>query len=175
MYISIFCLCSGGLTGVFEIDDLVEVLLKDNAQNLFVCSVPKELKYVDYICVVTGRSYRHRKAMAQFVRKMFKLKMNNTDVIPKIEGEGSKDWMALDLGIFKFKIVDIVVVSNIFVTGNIALHIFSTEAREQYDLESLWTVGPDYDRECNKPNDELIEMYEKHSIYLSDLTPNSKI
>lgn len=81
--------------------------------------------------------------------------MNDTDVIPKIEGESSKDWMALDL-------------------GNIALHIFSTEARAQYDLESLWTVGPDYDRECNKPNDELVEMYEKHSIYLSDLTPNTK-
>lgn len=60
------------------------------------------------------------------------------------------------------------------IIGNIALHIFSTEAREQYDLESLWTVGPDYDREFNKPNDELVEMYEKHSIYLSDLTPNSK-
>lgn len=103
MSISIFILfVSGGLTGVFEIDDLVEVLLKDNAQNLFVCSVPKELKYVDYICVVTGRSYRHRKAMAQFVRKMFKLKMNEMDVIPKIEGESSKDWMALDLGIFNF-------------------------------------------------------------------------
>lgn len=88
----------GGKTGVFDIDDLVEVLLKDNAQDLFVCSVPKELKYVDYICVVTGRSYRHRKAMAQFVRKMFKLKMNDKDVIPKIEGESSKDWMALDMG-----------------------------------------------------------------------------
>lgn len=176
MSFSIFVLyCSGGLTGVFEIHDLVEVLQKDNAQNIFVCSVPKELKYVDYICVVTGRSYRHRKAMAQFVRKMFKLKMNDTDVIPKIEGESSKDWMALDLGMFNFNIVNIVVqFLKHYIVGNIALHIFSTEARALYDLESLWTVGPDYDREYNKPNDELVDMYEKHSIYLSDLTPNTK-
>lgn len=88
----------GGLNGVFEIDDLVDVLRKDNADNLFVCTVPKELKYVDYLCVVTGRSQRHRKAMAEFVRKMYKLKKHTGDVIPKIEGEHSKDWIALDLG-----------------------------------------------------------------------------
>lgn len=144
----------GGLNGVFEIDDLVEVLRKDNADDIFVCSVPKELKYVDHICVVTGRSQRHRKAMAQFVRKMFKLKRRPGDVIPKIEGENSQDWMALDL-------------------GNIALHIFSAEARKQYDLESLWSLGSEFDPECNKPNDALVELYEKHSIYLGDLTPNS--
>lgn len=86
------------MTGVFEIDDLVEVLRRDNADNIFVCSVPKELKYVDYICVVSGRSYRHRKAMAQFVRKMFKIKRHPGDVLPKIEGEQSTEWMALDLG-----------------------------------------------------------------------------
>lgn len=101
--------------------------------------------------------------------------MNDSDVIPKIEGESSKDWMALDMGMFYLNIVDIVKqLLKLWFIGNIALHIFSTEARAQYDLESLWTVGPDFDRECNKPNDELVEMYEKHSIYLSDLTPNLK-
>lgn len=89
----------GGLNGVFEIEDLVEILRRDNADDIFVCTVPKELKYVDYICIVSGRSYRHRKAMAQFVRKMFKIKRHAGDILPKIEGENSKEWMALDLGI----------------------------------------------------------------------------
>lgn len=87
-----------GIHGVFDIKDLVQVLQKDNAKDIFVCRVAKELKYVDYICVVTGRSERHRKAIVQFVRKMFKLKRNPGEIIPKIEGENSKDWIAIDLG-----------------------------------------------------------------------------
>lgn len=44
----------GGLSGVFEIEDLVDVLKKDNACDVFVCSVPKEIKYVDYMCICSG-------------------------------------------------------------------------------------------------------------------------
>lgn len=127
----------------------------NNAENIFVCSVPKEVKYVDYICVVTGMSFRHMRGIAEFVRKIYKMKRNPTDIIPKIEGENSRDWMALDL-------------------GNIALHIFSETAREQYDLESLWAVGPKYDRECNKPDELLVELFERHSVYLNDLKPLRK-
>lgn len=145
----------GGRTGVFEVEDLVTVLRLNNAENIFVCSVPKEVKYVDYICIVTGMSFRHMKGMAEFVRKIYKMKRNPTDIIPKIEGENSRDWMALDL-------------------GNIALHIFSETAREQYDLESLWAVGAKYDRECNKPDEPLVELFERHSVYLNDLKPLRK-
>ncbi|XP_058837937.1 uncharacterized protein LOC131693809 [Topomyia yanbarensis] len=141
-----------GKTGVYDIDDLVTVLRMNNAENLFVCIVPSEIKYVDYICVVTGMSFRHMRGIAEFVRKIFKMKRTQRDVIPKIEGENSREWMALDL-------------------GNIALHIFSETAREQYDLESLWAVGAKYDRECNKPQEPLVELFERHSVYLNDLKP----
>lgn len=93
-------------------------------------------------------------AIAEFIRKVYKMKRISTDILPKIEGETSNDWVALDL-------------------GNIALHIFKSETRKKYDLESLWSVGREFDKECNKPETALIEMYEKHSIYLSDLTPKT--
>uniref|UniRef100_A0A8D8BAT7 Mitochondrial assembly of ribosomal large subunit protein 1 n=1 Tax=Culex pipiens TaxID=7175 RepID=A0A8D8BAT7_CULPI len=144
-----------GKTGVYDIDDLVTVLRLNNAENVFVCSVSQEIKYVDYICVVTGMSFRHMRGIAEFVRKIFKMKRAPSDIIPKIEGENSRDWMALDL-------------------GNIALHIFSEQAREQYDLESLWAVGAKYDRECNKPAEPLVELFERHSVYLNDLKPLKK-
>lgn len=143
----------GGKTGVFDIEDLVEVLKVENAENIFVAHVPNEINYVDYMCIVTGKSQRHMKAIAQFVRRVYKKKRQTNDIIPKLEGAESKDWMAIDL-------------------GNIALHIFSKKAREVYDLDMLWAVGPKYDDESNR-KDELFELLEKHTIYLGDLKPAS--
>jgi hypothetical protein len=39
--------------------------------------------------------------------------------------------------------------------GNIALHIFSAKFRKMYDLETLWTVGPEYDDLTNITEKEL--------------------
>ncbi|XP_044266392.1 uncharacterized protein LOC123012497 [Tribolium madens] len=140
-----------GVNGVYDIEDLIQVLHTENAEDIFVAAVPKEIQYVEYICVVTGKSHKHMKAIAQFVRMIYKKKMYKSDLIPKLEGENSKDWLALDL-------------------GNIALHIFSREARILYDLDSLWALGPKYDPECNK-QDPVAEMLEKHSFYLEGLHP----
>lgn len=93
---------SGGKNGVFEIEDLVELLQRENSKNIFVASVPKEINYVEYICVVSGRSKRHLKALAEFVRKVYKKKCYKSDQIPRIEGKDSDDWIALDLGRFQF-------------------------------------------------------------------------
>ncbi|XP_065360734.1 uncharacterized protein 312 [Calliphora vicina] len=141
-----------GLTGVFDVEDLVDVLRKEMAEDIFVCSVPKELKYIDYLVVCSGRSYRHMLAMAEFVRRVYKIKRQKGDILPRIEGEKSRDWMAMDL-------------------GNIALHIFFPTKREAYDLESLWAIGTEYDREFNKPQDPLVELFEKHSTLLADIKP----
>lgn len=87
------------------------------------------------------------------MRKVYKKKRHNFDIIPAVEGANSKEWMALDL-------------------GNIALHVFSKKTRELYDLESLWAVGPEFDAECNKKND-IVDLLEKHSVYLNKLEPAS--
>uniref|UniRef100_A0A1A9WEC1 Mitochondrial assembly of ribosomal large subunit protein 1 n=1 Tax=Glossina brevipalpis TaxID=37001 RepID=A0A1A9WEC1_9MUSC len=142
-----------GIRGVYDVDSLVEVLRKEGAEDIFVCSVPKQLKYVDYFVVCSGRSRRHIMAIAEFVRFVYKKVRNVDDIIPKIEGKGDNDWMALDL-------------------GNIALHVLSPKIRKSYDLESLWAVGVEYDREFNKPQDPLVELFEKKSILLADIKNN---
>lgn len=143
----------GGKSGVFDVEDLIEVLKRDNAENIFVCTVPKELNYVDYLCVITGRSHRHMKAIAEFVRKMYKLKRSEVDLIPKIEGKNSEEWIAMDM-------------------GNIALHIFSADVRKKYDLEMLWSVGAKYDTEANKPEDSIVELFERHAVSLDGIPLN---
>lgn len=125
----------------------------ENAENIFVAAVPLEIKYVDYFVIVSGKSHRHMKGIMEFVRRVYKQKRHKNDIVPVTEGANSKDWMALDL-------------------GNIALHVFSKQARQVYDLESLWAVGPEFDAECNK-KDAIVDMLEKHSIYLHKLEPAS--
>lgn len=46
-------------------------------------------------------------AMASFVYKLYKSKKCVRDIIPKVEGKKSSDWIAVDLGnkIYNFKIV----------------------------------------------------------------------
>lgn len=147
-YYNFFVLyCVGGKTGVYDIEELVDVLKHNNSQDIFVCSVPVDLKWVDHICVVTGRSQRHMRGIANFVRKLFKLKRSNNEVLPKVEGGDSKEWIAMDL-------------------GNIALHIFSSEARVKYDLEMLWSVGSKFDPESNKV-DEFSEIVNRHTFELN--------
>ncbi|GAB0090243.1 uncharacterized protein DMENIID0001_049460 [Sergentomyia squamirostris] len=143
-----------GKVGVFEIEDLAELLRREKGQDVFVIQVPREFKYVDYICITTALSVRHMRGLAEFVRKVYKLKRHPEDVIPKIEGINCKDWIAMDM-------------------GNIALHIFIADARRFYDLESLWTVGAEFDPECNKPVDPLLEMLEQQSSLLSGSTNNN--
>ena len=37
--------------------------------------------------------------------------------------------------------------------GNVAVHLFLPEAREKYDLETLWTVGADWDPQVTEQSD----------------------
>ncbi|XP_038216601.1 uncharacterized protein LOC119835668 [Zerene cesonia] len=87
-----------GKNGVFDIEDLVEILQRENSKDIFVATVPKEINYVDYICVVSAKSKRHIFALAEFVRKVYKKKCNKSDHIPRLEGKNSDEWIALDLG-----------------------------------------------------------------------------
>lgn len=143
----------GGTTGVFDIEDLVDLLRRENAIDLCVIRVPKDYSYVDYMVIATGSTYRHMLGMSSFVRKVFKMKRGRHDSIPKIEGKECKNWMAMDL-------------------GNIALHIFSHSAREQYNLESLWLLGEEYENRI-RGRDELSDnLYQE---FFTDLKPLSDI
>lgn len=132
----------GGVNGVFEIEELVDVLRKENARDLCVIKMPAELKYVDYLCLVNGTSNRHMIGMSHFVRKCYKLKRHTGDIIPKIEGEKCRNWIAMDL-------------------GNIALHIFTPKSRDYYDLESLWCLGEEYEKRV-KGSSAKEDLYKKY-------------
>lgn len=93
---------AGGIHGVFDVEELVNILKKQRAKDIFVVEIPAELAYANQMVIVSGKSSRHILAMATYVRRLFKKKMMSTDKIPIIEGKKNKsdDWLALDLGNF---------------------------------------------------------------------------
>ncbi|XP_060063278.1 uncharacterized protein LOC132543773 [Ylistrum balloti] len=126
-----------GVTGVYDIEELVVLLKADNAKDVCVIRMPDHLKLGDYIVIVTAWSYRHMKAITKNVVTTFKLKMNVSDKYPLVSGEDEGEWVAFDL-------------------GNILLHIFREEVREKYDLETLWAVGPKFDSKCEEISNTYI-------------------
>jgi len=117
-----------GERGVFELHEIVELLRNEKVSDLAVISIPADRQYADYMLVGTASSKRHIRTVCSLIVSVFKQKMWLSDPVPRIEGMQDKDsgWNALDM-------------------GNIVVHILTQEMREYYDLETLWTVGPEFD------------------------------
>jgi len=117
-----------GERGVFDIEELVEVLKAEKILDVAVITIPASRQYADYMVVGTARNTRHLRTVSSLIVSLFKKKRFPEDVVPKREGEldTNTGWTALDM-------------------SNIVLHLLVQEKREYYDLETLWTVGPDFD------------------------------
>ena len=86
------------------------------AVNPIAINVKKISTLTDFMIVASGTSVRHITAISEKVIEG--LKQNKVDGI-KVEGQGGDDWVLVD-------------------AGDVIVHLMSTEAREFYDLESLW-------------------------------------
>jgi len=117
-----------GERGVFDIEELVEVLKDEKILDVAVITIPASRQYADYMVVGTARNTRHLRTVSSLIVSLYKRKRLPEDVVPKREGEldTNTGWTALDM-------------------SNIVLHLLVQEKREYYDLEMLWTVGPDFD------------------------------
>ncbi len=55
---------------MFEVEELVSLLRKENCRDLVTLRVDPERSYVDYLVVVTCRSPRHMVGLAEYVNKV---------------------------------------------------------------------------------------------------------
>lgn len=88
------------MSGVYEIEHLVEMLQKNHASDIFVVTIPANVRYVDYIVIASGKSRKHLMSIAELTIKLYKKKRNPTDQIPKLINKKPTEWVALDLGEF---------------------------------------------------------------------------
>ncbi|CAL4124788.1 unnamed protein product, partial [Meganyctiphanes norvegica] len=128
-----------GVTGVYDVEELVELLREENAKDVVTIQMPQHLNYVDHMVIVSCKSKRHINSLAEVTRQIYNKKKYKKDKPTIVEGKES-EWIAMDL-------------------GNIALHIMSPELREEYDLESLWTVGPEFDEKSQQSLQESLDPF----------------
>ena len=95
---------------------IIESLEDIKAIDPVAINVKKISSLTDFMIIASGTSIRHIAAISEKVIDGLK-KSKVKDV--KVEGQSGDDWVLVD-------------------AGDVIVHLMSTEAREFYDLESLW-------------------------------------
>jgi len=103
------------------LDRLLNAAWEKKAYDTVVLDVAQAVGYTDYMVVLTGRSTRHVTSIAESVIRA----MRKQDGMRPLSSEGVRHgrWAVLDY-------------------GDVVVHIFLSELRSLYDLESLWSDCP---------------------------------
>lgn len=97
---------------------IIQALLEKQGVDIHCLNLKKiNHVYFDYFIVCTGNSKPHVDTLCDFVQEQTKKVANITPI--HVEGLENKEWVLLDY-------------------FNILVHIFLPEAREYYQIESLW-------------------------------------
>ena len=114
--------------GVFDLEDIMELLEGEKITDIAVIKISPERQYADFMVIGTANSDRHLRTVCSLIVSVYKRRMWEWDPVPRVEGsqDNTSGWYAMDL-------------------ANIVLHLLTQEQREYYDLETLWTVGPEFD------------------------------
>lgn len=104
---------------VEELKKLAISTLEDlKAEDILVLDVKDKTTVTDWIVVASGSSSRHVKSIANSVMAAVKEAGGNP---LGCEGQEDGEWVLVDL-------------------GDVIVHVMQRQAREYYDLESLWSV-----------------------------------
>ena len=94
---------------------IIATLEDIKAVDPIAIDVKKISSLTDFMVIASGTSDRHINAMSERVIEGLKKDISGM----KIEGQGGGDWLLVD-------------------AGEVIVHLMSSDAREFYDLESLW-------------------------------------
>jgi len=109
---------------------LADLADSKKADDIIVLDMRKLVSYTDFLAICTARNERQAKAIVDEVRVQVK---REAGLLPGgVEGEGTDGWVVLDY-------LDCV------------LHVFTSEARERYQLEELWHEAPHLELDLDAP------------------------
>jgi ribosome-associated protein len=106
-----------------QTEELLNLVLEEldlrKAVQVSTLDVRGKTSITDFMIIATGTSTRHARSLCDYVVE--KVKANGIQPLG-VEGEVGSDWVLLDL-------------------GDVVLHIMTSQAREFYQLEKLWSVA----------------------------------
>ncbi len=109
---------------------LTELADSKKAEDIVVLDMRELVSYTDFLAICTARNERQARAIVDEVRLQVKQEMG---LLPgAVDGAGADGWVVLDY-------LDCV------------LHVFTTEARERYQLEDLWREAPRLELDLDAP------------------------
>ena len=98
-------------------DFILKCLDEKNATNVTCMEIQGEVPLADYMIFASGRSVKNIRAIGEYIALELKHKLQWNAIV---EGMQGSDWILLD-------------------AGNIIVHLFHPEAREQLKLEEFWS------------------------------------
>ena len=98
----------------------VHAAVEKKAEDPIVLDVRKLCSFTDYFVIISGRSTRHVKGLAEAIEDELRSKRLSTS---KAEGLKEGAWVLLDY-------------------SDVVVHIFYSETRKFYDIEGLWHDAP---------------------------------
>jgi len=116
------CMAADNMIDAIETaQDALSALDGKKALNIVLLDVRGISSVTDYILLATGTSSPHLKALSEEVQRV--LKKNRGTHCYRKAGKMEGGWIVLDY-------VDVII------------HVFSTEARDYYAIEELWSEAP---------------------------------
>lgn len=96
---------------------IVDILSDRQAEDIVLLNVEKVVSFADYFVLATGQNPRHMQALFEALDE----DLGHEGLNPMgREGKVDSGWLLIDY-------------------GDVIVHILSTEQREYYDLEGLWS------------------------------------
>ena len=109
---------------------LAEVADSKKAEDIVVLDMRGLVAYTDFLAICTARNERQARAIGDEVRLKVK---RDLGLLPAgVDGGGEAGWTILDY-------LDCV------------LHVFTSEARDRYQLEDLWREAPRLELDLDAP------------------------
>ncbi len=109
---------------------LAEFADSKKAEEIVALEMRELVSYTDFLVICTARNERQARAIVDEVRLRVKYE---TGLLPGgVDGAGADGWVVLDY-------LDCI------------LHVFTTEARERYQLEDLWREAPRLELDLDAP------------------------
>lgn len=99
---------------------IAQAAQEKQAEEVLVLDVGAMTSIADYFVFASGDSVPQVRAIASFIEKAMSTRYQTT---PDIEGKETANWILLDY-------------------GDIIVHIFKTDVRKYYALESMWADAP---------------------------------